>query len=501
MDVAPKGIYRNYGNKELNKLSAIDQLLLLIENADNIDVRLECIKILGDIEAKNKKVFKLLENLLISDSNEKIRNRAAKTIKKLFLKKAIKPLIFAFQHETSVDCLITITNSLGELNDNRLKSLLIDRINKIKSQKIKRSIKNIFKNKNIENFHGKEIANIVNNYIILDYLQRKFIQFDFKTKNGKLTELDLSNISSHLFNWNILNIVLKFVGSLTTLKKLDLKINKITAVPSSIGSISSLLFLDLSYNKIKDLPESIGYLTSLESLYLRYNDLTSIPNSIGSLKSLKILDLRGNKLKNLPKSIKQLSSLEVLDLFGNQLNKVPESLSALSLLKKLDLGMNNLRDLPNSMKNLTSLNKLGIGSNKFLNKVPDWIYLLPSLKELYLYDNNLKELPESIGSITSLEELNLRNNKLSVLPKSFVNLSLLKKLNLSWNKFKYLPDWIDSLTSLEELNLWGNKLESIPESIASLPSLKLLNLNYNKLNTELPKFLRDLESKGLKIPR
>ena len=81
------------------------------------------------------------------------------------------------------------------------------------------------------------------------------------------------------------------------------------------------------------------------------------------------------------------------------------------------------------------------------------------------------------------------------------NLSSLKKLNLSWNEFTSLPEWISELHSLEELNLWGNKLESLPESINELPSLKVLTLNYNKFNEKLPKFLKDLEIGGLKIPR
>jgi len=77
MPLTPKAIYEDLKNKDLDYTSALELLITLIDNTDNVDTRLESIRILEKIQAKDDKVYKLLENLLISDSNEYIRNLAA----------------------------------------------------------------------------------------------------------------------------------------------------------------------------------------------------------------------------------------------------------------------------------------------------------------------------------------------------------------------------------------------------------------------------------------
>lgn len=498
MDFSPKLILKDYNNKDLNKSSATEQLISLIENAHDINTIVESIKILGTIKAENNHVFNLLENLLISDSHEKIRYNSAKILYQNFLDRIFEPMKFAFYHEKSVSCLLVIVEALGKINDHLSKSLLIDKIKRIDNEKYKRNLNLLFKTKNIEDFTGDSLAEIVKNYIIFNTLELKFNRIDFNLRNGLLIELDLSNVSSHISRSNILKSLPNFIGELTHLKKLDLKINRLSTLPESICSLSSLKFIDLSYNKIKYLPKSIGSLKSLKTLYLRYNDLKSIPNSISSLNNLRILDLRVNKLTNLNDSISQLSSLEILDLHGNQLDVLPKSLSRLSSLKQLNLGLNNLSIFPEWMKSYNLLEVLGLGGNKSLNKIPDWINYLHSLMHLELFDNNINELPEALGDLSSLEVLNLRNNHIKSLPESMGSLNNLKQLNLSWNKFTTLPEWISSLSSLEILNLWGNKIETLPDSISSLKSLKNLNLSFNRIK-EIPDSLKKLENFGLVI--
>ena len=499
METSPKQIYKDYTDKNLDKFSAVAQLISLIENSENANIRIESIDILERIGSKDDNVFNHLENLLISDSNDNVRNKAAKVIKNLFIDKALEPMKWAYQHETSVNCLITIISTLGEIQDQKSQSYLINIIKSIENHQFRKTLNDVFKAKDIRSFSNQILAEIINNYIVIKYFEERFSKISYLIRNGYVIELDLSCISSNVFGWNILKNLPEFISVLKYLRKLDLKINRIGVLPTSIGSLSSLKYLDLSNNVIKRLPESIGYLNLLEFLYLRYNNLINIPTSIGLLKNLKTLDLRHNKLTSLPDTISNLHSLEVLDLHGNQIIELSNSLKHLSYLKKLELGLNNLKYLPDWIKNLRSLKILGLGGNKLLFNLPDWIGSLPSLLELNLYDNNLKELPVSIGSLTSLEELTLRNNQLTTLPDSFRNLISLKKLNLSWNNFTTLPEWIGSLTSLEELNLWGNKLKSLPNSIGSLQSLKVLNLNFNKYITELPESIKELQNNGLII--
>ncbi len=116
METSPKQIYEDYTDKHLDKFSAADQLVFLIDNSDNAYIRIKSIEILVKIGIKDDKVFNLLENLLLSDSNEIVRNFAAKAIRILFLEKAFTPMKWAYQYESSISCLNTIISTLGEIN-------------------------------------------------------------------------------------------------------------------------------------------------------------------------------------------------------------------------------------------------------------------------------------------------------------------------------------------------------------------------------------------------
>ncbi|TFG28303.1 MAG: hypothetical protein EU532_05535 [Promethearchaeota archaeon] len=495
----PKEVYHDFKKKEIDKLTAEDLLIYLLENAKTDDIRIECLKILQKIGSKNQKIFSILENLLISDSNEEIRILAANILKILFRDKFLIPLRWALQHETSWQFLMDIILTITEINDENAKSILIEKIKNFENYKFNSSLSNLFKNKHINNFKVAQLAEIASNYIIIKYFVDTLKQIKFQVKNGLVTELDLSFTSNDISGWKILKDLSKFIGSLKKLKKLILKSNRISPFPESILSLKSLKYLDLSHNEIKKLPENISSCESLEYLNLRYNNLLEIPNSIGDLKNLKILDLKHNKLSTLPPLIQELSGLEVLNLHGNLFTTLPKSIEGLPSLKKLKLGLNNLNYVPKWIKSLCSLKMLGLGGNKALSDdFENWIDFLPSLHELNLYDSNIRKLPKSIGKLDSLEKLIIPNNKLSSLPESFKQLKNLRKLDLSWNDITYLPEWINSLKLLEELNLRGNKLEDLPETISELKQLKVLNITLNKNMIQIPK---DLINKDLKIYR
>lgn len=493
----PKEVYHDFKKKDIDKLTAVDLLIYLLENANSDDTRIECLKILQKIGNKNQKIFSILENLLISDSNEEIRILAANTLKILFRDKVLIPLRWALKHEKSWQFLMDIILTITEINDDNAKSILIEKIKNFENYKFNISLSSLFKNKEIYYFNVMELAEIANNYIIIKYFVDTLKKINYQVENGLITELDLSFSSNDVSGWKILKDLSKFIVFLKDLEKLILRSNRISQFPDSILSLQSLKYLDLSYNDLKKLPENISSCKSLEYLNLRYNSLTEIPDSIGNLKYLKILDLKHNKLSTLPPLIRDLSGLEVLNLHGNQFNTLPKSIEGLASLKKLKLGLNNLNRIPNWIKNLDSLKMLGLGGNKALSDdFENWIDFLPCLNELNLYDSNIRELPKSIGKLNSLETLIIPNNKLSSLPESFKQLNNLKKLDLSWNNINQLPEWINSLKSLEILNLRGNKLEVLPDTISDLKNLKVLNITLNKNIIQVP---RELNNKELKI--
>jgi Leucine-rich repeat (LRR) protein len=489
MPLTPNAIFEDLKNKDLDKPSAIELLLTLIENAEKPETRIESIKILEEIGTADQKTFKFLEHLLISDTNENVRNLTCRVLKNLYLDKALAPISWAFEHETSLKCLITIISTLGEINQEKSKSILINKLNRFRRKKYIYNLNGLFEKKNIKEFYNRELADILINYYILSSLKLTFGYIKFEiNESGLITELDLSNVERYSSCLSKLENILESIFSLNTIKKCDLRFNHLINIPTVLNN--SIEYLDLGYNKIIKLPD-LSYFKSLKTLNLKSNRLRNLPESIGEIKSLENLNLRNNMLTQLPSSISSLTSLKSLDLHGNKLSSINVYLSK-SILE-LELGWNNFTTVPINIKPLLLLEKLGMGGNNLIS-LPDWVGSFHSLKKLDLYDNKLNHIPHSFGNLASLERLNFRNNQLNDLPTSIRNLKSLKNLNLSWNKFTSLPEWIGNLTSLEELNLWGNKLENLPNSIDSLLSLKTLDLNFNKFE-QLTAILKNLQRK------
>ena len=445
MELTPDRIYKDFLKNNLDKHSAVKLLLSLIENSDNDKVRVDCINDIGRIGIKDNHTFKILENLLISDSNEVVRNTAALTLAKNYLENILEPMKWALIHEDSPLCLNTIYLTLIKIlhnlveNPNSLtNSTLLSEVKKIERKEFKLGFEIMCETKEIDSFSKKELSDILINYFTITLLEKSYWRLKFKINECKIVELDF--IFKGLTS---LPGVIEYLGHL---KILILRYNQLVHLPDWLGVLKSLEELNINVNNLNKLPESIGMLRSLKELYLWKNELTFLPNTIGQLISLETLNLRLNQLKTLPDSIENLSSLRELDLHDNQLITIPESLKELSSLEKLILSWNQIE------------------------RIPECIGYLSSLMILDLERNELVDLPDTIGHLSSLELLNLSDNKLKRIPDSIGNLRNLKTLNLSRNEINYLPKSIASLPSLKELYLKDNNLKIIPTSLQNLES-------------------------------
>ncbi len=288
-------IYEDFRNNRINKSTAFDLLTSLIENSENENVRLEAIISLEKIGLKNNNLFNFLENLLISDSNSLIRNAAIKFLKHLFLEKAINPLKWAINHETDYECLVTIIQSLEEINSFESKSILVNEIKKImkikflnkerriENKKFRKILKKLIKSKKVINFTHKEFAEIIINYLTIVNLINKYpnVYYELDPQNGLIKELDLSDYLEYEvrgipFGWK----------------------NNIQSISEIIGLkyLTSLKKIDLSNNMIENVKELI-HLKELTHIILTNNNISEIENLnyIRDLPNLEYLDLRGNK--------------------------------------------------------------------------------------------------------------------------------------------------------------------------------------------------------------
>ena len=457
--MSPNFKMENIDESNGDKTVIIKELINIIENSINISERIEALKKLnlnelhlekGYIDQEN--IFTFFENLLISDSNEKVREEAAKFIYHNYFNKAVEPLNWVLHHETSVntlstvyELLISIISRLETVVNSDSKAVLVKLTNQMNDVDFEIGIDELSRIKSLSSYKSNELGAILRNYFAHVYLKRRYWRVKYKIEKCKITELD--------FIFKGLSHLPIAIKELTTLKELILRYNQINYLPEWLGNLTELEILNININNLIELPLSIGKLTNLKELLLWKNELRTLPDTIGFLKNLKKLNLRLNQLENLPSSFGNLSSLVDLNLHDNKLQYLPESFPMLKNLEILNLSWNNIETLPQSIGNLNNL------------------------KTLDLERNELKVLPNSIGSLSSLEYLNLRDNKLQTLPESLSKLTNLKVLNISRNLLQQCPEIILQCPILEEVFLGENNF-SITTDCEEKLNLKGLSIHF-----------------------
>ncbi|MFX1522910.1 MAG: leucine-rich repeat domain-containing protein [Promethearchaeota archaeon] len=551
MELKPSKVYENYRNRSLDELSIINLLITLIDNNEEDFIRKECIDVLNKIDCNDEEVFRILENIILSEGNEDLRSSAARVIGNKFLKRALNPFLWVLQYETSYECLITILRSFQENNDVQLLSKFTEEINKISIDKFSNCLNSFFTKYDKKKCVPEDFVEFLVNHITIKHLLNKFGKLKYKIENGFVTELDFSYVDNLIINWRdrenlkdhsvILGIenlkylkMIKFFPiewiskneftykcSIALIKALERLNNGIAKIPiiDQLNRINDKKFhssINSLLKQIENLPLSKlsnilrNYLTlsflrkknpSMEyefdkgeviSISIRGEVLISIPNFVKYLSSLHSISLKYCSLYTIPKSIGSFPNLKVLDLEGNKLKILPKSISSLKSLRLLNLKKNQLIKIPYSFGQLHSLRYLNLESNDIM-KLPSSIGDLSSLKYLNVRDNKLQELPPSIGNLKSLQILNLSSNKLNQLPQSVGLLYSLETLNLDNNNLKQLPNAINSISSLKTLTIEDNNLRSLPESLILLKSLESLNLGWNKIH-KLPNSIEKLVS-------
>lgn len=442
MRLTPKQILTRLKDRSLSKVVGIEKLISIIEKSDDHRERLEALEKFKVLHFSEENVFNLMENLLISDSSEKVRLIAAEIIRDDFLSHSYNPMQWALYHESSPKCLKIIYETLIaaikrlENNGSALnKRILLSLINQIEKKEFLIELNVLREKKGINNINHIELIEILINYFTIIYFEKLFWRIKYEIDNLRISKLN--------FIFKGLVSLPSALQNLDSLNSLIFRYNQISKIPEWIGSLRSLEFLNFNVNEIDSLPDSIGDLKQLRELHLWKNNLEEVPASIGRLRSLEVLNLRLNYINDLPASISKLHSLKNLNLHDNRLKLLPDSIGDLNSLKKLNLSWNKLESLPPSIGDLSSLKALDLGRNKLI------------------------EVPASIRKLQSLEILNLSENKLRSIP-DLSKLRYLRRLNLFRNKFSKLPEGIKSLPNLRELYVGENPFESYSSDITSL---------------------------------
>ncbi len=312
--LSPDKIYSNVENGKFSKAIATELLISLIEGSDNPTTRAESIKISEKLKIHDQKIFKILENSLLSDESPLVRKSAANFIGQFFLKKGSNTLIWVIQHDKSPLVIKVISDLNSKLNSARYKSL---------SKEINMYLAEIALSVGIVQNEAKFILDLEALFAQneTDYeLELKSYEFYKKLKDNKLGESWLTirnkrieSLSFNYYNWKYL-------------KEIPSMFSSISELHDPMVYLNFLGKLALKSSEILKIPDSIARLTNLKQLNLSRNNIKVFPKSILSLVHLKFLDISHNKITDIPVEIKNLNSLDVLRINHNDIRKIPNYL-------------------------------------------------------------------------------------------------------------------------------------------------------------------------------
>jgi len=332
--VSPRNICNDLKDDRITKSFAIELLLSIIDGSEDPIVREECIEAFREIEKQDEKIFKLLESLLISDENPRIRNAAAKLIGNYYASTGIKSLEWALSHDKSPIVLCTIASMIDKDPDGLYVQLngKLANLYQLISVHLGVIIEEARFFLDLENVFARNSLNYEMNFEGYDKFQQLH---DYKNQDNwlRIENRRVVSLCLNFFNWNYLkerknsySSLLKLLDPfiyLNTLKKLESKNLMEFNIPNSIGLLKGLRKLTLRDNGIKNLPDSFGDLSYLEYLDLSYNNFTKIPDPIFKLRNLKTLNLAHNNIQDVPESVLCLESLEEMKINHNDMTKMP----------------------------------------------------------------------------------------------------------------------------------------------------------------------------------
>ncbi|MFX1393056.1 MAG: AN1-type zinc finger domain-containing protein [Promethearchaeota archaeon] len=120
----PEEIYIGAKNKIINKSDAIEFLNAIIEHHNDIQLRVESIEVINKLAFKDKSVFKILENIIVSDDNVEMRIAAIKTLVKNFPKDCKTIVKWVIDNEKSNFVVKTLKDALKTVDNQHIKSLI-----------------------------------------------------------------------------------------------------------------------------------------------------------------------------------------------------------------------------------------------------------------------------------------------------------------------------------------------------------------------------------------
>ncbi|KAJ4461669.1 putative Chaperone protein ClpB1 [Paratrimastix pyriformis] len=191
------------------------------------------------------------------------------------------------------------------------------------------------------------------------------------------------------------------IAALPALRILDITHNELIRLPESIAVLCAQNLIadcDWSFNSLSGLPSFGPMGAVLTRLNLRANKLRALPPDMVDLTRLEALDLSQNLLAALPVHLP--TSLRWLSLAGNHLEDLGElTLADLASVTDLDLAGNALAALPDTIGQLRSLRDLNLADNRGLEALPAALAHCKDLRRVVLTGTRIQlgGFPEEVA--------------------------------------------------------------------------------------------------------
>ncbi len=399
-DLSPEKIHNQYINGQLDKNSAFELLLSIIENNNETKIRVRSINFIEKLELKDDRVYKTLENLLISDSESDVRSTAAMVIIHDFIDKGLEAIIWALEHDISPRCVNNIIYHLKiqkKVSEYEIKAILIDILNVIKDSKL--IVDDINEYDDINLIINDDITNQCNLDQVVDFYL-----------NFKVISYFNENFSEYL-NFDVYEGLVRILDISHGTKKLDIKsLEEIEGI-EFLTKLWKLLIWNTTLNEISCLEN----MNELKFLYIGKSAITTI-TGLNNLKKLERLDLSNNQINEIS-GLEGLTNLYRLNLSGNQIKEI-KGLDNLKNLWELNLGQAEAWDKKpqnyiseiKGLESLTNLINLYL-SNNMITEIKGLKYL-KNLCMLVVYNNKITEI-KGLDSNEKLGLLNLSGNPIT----------------------------------------------------------------------------------------
>uniref|UniRef100_A0A3P9H4M8 Leucine-rich repeat-containing protein 40 n=1 Tax=Oryzias latipes TaxID=8090 RepID=A0A3P9H4M8_ORYLA len=286
--------------------------------------------------------------------------------------------------------------------------------------------------------------------------------------------------------------------------------------------LKAISVLELRDNKIRAIPEQMSLVHTLTRLDLTNNDIGSLPASLSLLPNLKVLLVEGNPLRGIRRDLLTKGTNELLKYLRGRVKEEPESsedpptamtfpsqarinvhsIKTLGVLDYSDMQADSIPDeafLAAEGQNVVTAN---FSKNKLTSIPARLLQLSSSLTELNLGFNRLDHCGVEACRLLQLTHLDLRNNQLKDLPADMENLAKLRCIILSYNRFKSFPEVLYQMFSMETVLMANNQVSGVdPARLARLEHLSTLDLSNNDLLSIPPELglctsLRSLSLQG-----